>query len=429
MVKINKSITAIVMIIFSCALANSLSFSSDFNQGTFQNIYFNNSLKLSNENASGYYLSPLFDAGSVVNWTEVFWNATLFGELTNYQEEILMQGNILLFHLNNNFSDTSGNSNHGNCTIFNCPVSTQNGKFNGAYNFDGIDDVISTDLTYGENYTVSVWLKPSSLNILETYGRTIIASSSSSSLFYPIWFLVEGTKFRVYAYSSSSGSFVQSNYNNLSVGKWVHLVVSATRGGEAKIYVNGVLDKSFVAGNQAPNNYISIGDLRLNRKLAFNGSIDEVVIWDKILTPEEIKEIYSRGIKKINISIRGCEEIDCIDSEWINLNYSTYQEINILQKRYFQYLINFETEYPSFGPEVYDFVIYYQSSETDQDNPSIITGGSLSGTKEHDKPEEKIVYYTPRSELIKALIFALFIVAFIILAIVGVIYFIWRIFK
>jgi hypothetical protein len=429
MVKINKNITAIVIIIFSCALANSLSFSSEFNQGTFQNTYFNNSLRLFNENISGYYLSPLFDAESPANWTGISWNASLFGELTNYQEENLMYGNILLFHLNNNFSDTSGNSNHGSCTFFNCPTYTQNGKLKGAYSFDGIDDIISANLVYGDNYTVSAWLKPNSLNILEIYGRTIVASSPNSSLFYPIWFLAEGSKFRVYAYSSSSGSYVQSNYNNLSVGKWVHLIVSATKGGEAKIYVNGVLDKSFIAGNQAPNNYLSIGDLRPNRKLAFNGSIDEVVVWNRILTPEEVKEVYSRGIKKLNISIKSCEEVNCINSDWENINYKTPQEINLLEKRYFQYLINFETENSSFSPELYEFTLFYQVPEFDKNNPTIITGGSLGGTKEYDKPGEKIVYYTPRSELIKALVFSLLIVVFIIFVILGLIYLGWRIFR
>jgi len=53
----------------------------------------------------------------------------------------------------------------------------------------------------------------------------------------------------------------------------------------------------------------------------------------------------------------------------------------------------------------------------------------LGGTKEYDKPGEKIVYYTPRSELIKALVFSLLIVVFIIFVIIGLIYLGWRIFR
>ncbi|MFA5484768.1 MAG: LamG domain-containing protein [Candidatus Pacearchaeota archaeon] len=165
------------------------------------------------------------------------------------------------------------------------------GKSGGATNFDGVDDVISADLTYGDDYTVSVWLKPSSLDIIEDYGRTIIASSPSKT--YPIWFLVRGTKFRVYTYSPSTSSFEESNYDNLSVGVWVNLVVSATKGGESKIYINGVLDKSFIAGNTISQNYISIGDLRPDRKIAFKGSISDVRIYNRALSEDEIKLLFN----------------------------------------------------------------------------------------------------------------------------------------
>ena len=61
--------------------------------------------------------------------------------------------------------DISQYNNTG--TAYNGAAWTGNGKRNGAYNFDGIDDYVSvpdsTRFTLTNNYTVSAWINPNDI--------------------------------------------------------------------------------------------------------------------------------------------------------------------------------------------------------------------------------------------------------------------------
>ncbi len=321
-----------LVIILISSSAYGLLYIGDFNQGIFQNTFFNGSvLKLNAGNLSGYYTSPIFDAGNISNWTSISWNVTEMGELPNYRQGNLMNGNVLLYHLNEpsgNITDYSGSNNTGTCFNSTCPYSISNGKLNQAYAFDGIDDYFLENATYGSNYTLSVWVKPFDLVNIENFGRTIIASSPSGTSGYGFWFLINGNRFRVYSYAVNSNSYTLSNFSNISANNWYNLVVSASKNGDSKIYVNGIFDKSFISGNQTFYNYLTIGDLRPNRKISFNGTIDELSIWNRTLSSQEIKEIYQRGIERLNLSIRACNSNNCNDSNWTAIQGRTHHGLH-----------------------------------------------------------------------------------------------------
>ncbi|MDY6933575.1 MAG: DUF2341 domain-containing protein [Spirochaetota bacterium] len=105
--------------------------------------------------------------------------------------------------------------------------------------------------------------------------------------------------------SSNSIRFLTSfdgyNYNNLqggslSTGTWYH-VVGTFDGTTKRLYVNGVLvNTTFVSGIL----HFSTADLTigtrsdLNSNYDFNGTIDEVAIYDRALSTEEIRAHYER---------------------------------------------------------------------------------------------------------------------------------------
>ena len=72
---------------------------------------------------------------------------------------------------------------------------------------------------------------------------------------------------------------------------WKHLVVTCT-GTNLKLYINGVLTTSLPGtGCSTPMPTINSGDLFLG--MGFNGMLDDVIIYNKILTPSEISQLYN----------------------------------------------------------------------------------------------------------------------------------------
>ena len=91
----------------------------------------------------------------------------------------------------------------------------------------------------------------------------------------------------------------------------------------------------------------------------FNGSIDEVIIFNRSLTTDEIKKLYERGITKLNTSIRSCDDSECTDKTWTNIGTNNLLDLNELYNQYFQYKTIFTTENTSYSPELYNVTINY----------------------------------------------------------------------
>jgi sporulation protein YlmC with PRC-barrel domain len=171
------------------------------------------------------------------------------------------------------------------------------GKFGGDYMFDGINDYISADMVsqISNNFTVSAWIYPTRLTPqAEAYGNTIMATSS----LYGVWLLHNNGKIRIYAFGSSpTGSYYETTATPITLNNWSHVVVTAIRNGEGNIYVNGQFLESFTAKNEvAWQGVFGIGDLRLNRGLTHKGDIDEVLVYDRVLSPDEVSQLYEMQV-------------------------------------------------------------------------------------------------------------------------------------
>ena len=192
--------------------------------------------------------------------------------------------------------DTSGNNNHGVFGSSSASPSWALGQSGNALSFDGNDVATNNTLSYGDSFTFEAWIYPTDTSLAGGFGRTIVASSPSSILYYPIWILVANQQIKVYAYQSNSGTYHLSTFNNIQANTWYHIAVSATKNSSGgKLYINGQLDSTFSAGNQSANNYICLGDLRPGRNLSYKGKIDQVRIYNYIRTPAQIAWDYNRG--------------------------------------------------------------------------------------------------------------------------------------
>jgi hypothetical protein len=191
--------------------------------------------------------------------------------------------------------DASGNSNDGtlNGGMSN-ELSAAKGRVGQALDFDGSDDYIGIDdnssLDITTEITESAWVKPN--NCDESH-----ATVATKNLSY--YFQVHSDcKVAVYTYWNNSGSRGGSNYDYsneaLPTGKWSHIVFTEASDGTRKIYINGQLDSTHSAESSIweDNNQLRVGAQGASNR-RFDGEIDDVRIYDRALTDDEINRIYN----------------------------------------------------------------------------------------------------------------------------------------
>ncbi len=194
--------------------------------------------------------------------------------------------------------DSSGYYNHG---LISGATLTNEGRFKEGYKFDGVNDYINVSDTVSLNptsITITAWVKPSTT----TYGTIIMKYNSSNK------------GYGYYAGGGSSGveqrffvDGVSADANNfLTVNQWNHIAV-AYNTTHVFFYLNGVSDgTSALAGGtiDSTTNVLRIGaDTGVTPIQEFlNGSIDEVRIYNRALTAEEVAGLYN-GTKSNHIEL------------------------------------------------------------------------------------------------------------------------------
>jgi hypothetical protein len=208
-------------------------------------------------------------------------------------------------------NDSSVYANNG--TLVNNPTWVI-GKIGNALSFDGLNDYVqvpSNSLFQGGNMmTLEVWVKPSSLSasqmVLEK-GDTNLGGAESGPFYLAI--CSDGrVVVDVYDTTATANGFASSSV--LSPNNWYHLalVINTTEPvatNQVKLYNNGNQETRNSNGCQlnTENNigtirsntqplFIGIRDTQGTKSLPFSGTIDEVKIWNRALSADEIKNEY-----------------------------------------------------------------------------------------------------------------------------------------
>ena len=202
------------------------------------------------------------------------------------------------WHLDNNPLDSSGNGNDGT-TSGNILNST--GRYNGSYEFDGetshIEVPASTSINISKAITLSAWVKPKGTNVYP--NRIIDKTGGGAAIDYALTF---GTTNKVHILMNAPGWVdLGSSVNAIPNNNWTY--VSATYDGSyLSIYVNGIFDNGVAHTGDILTNDLA---LRFGERGAgghkFNGTIDEVRIWNRSLNADEVLENYIEGSAKFQI--------------------------------------------------------------------------------------------------------------------------------
>lgn len=207
---------------------------------------------------------------------------------------------------NGNANDESGNGNNG---IVNGATLTSDrfGNSNYAYNFDGsnwIEVFYNQIFNFGTNsFTLSCWsLKQGNNTFQHLVTRNYIPVYPNATANYALRF--ENNSIALFSSGNTSqgnGTLVSTSQNNLT--NWNHFVgVFNSVNQNMQIYRNGNL---IASGQTNPNiqNYNSIGNMYFGVEHPstvlpsgpqyLNGKLDDIGIWNRALTQEEITGLYN----------------------------------------------------------------------------------------------------------------------------------------
>jgi len=214
--------------------------------------------------------------------------------------------------------DSSGNGNDG--TIHEAtwagPNWTTEGKFDGALEFDGVDDyveVLSTSAIMPATLTVEAWVKPSKTGarqgLVSKWDGWVDASYSLE--------LTSDNRFLFYLHNGAATESIKGT-TVITTGTWYH--VAATYDGiNARLYVNGILE----AGPTALVSPMTTSSVPLRIGASARGSpyplytpyggvIDEAHIYNTALSADMI-QMHAQGFYECTIDIKPCSDPNSIN--------------------------------------------------------------------------------------------------------------------
>ena len=192
---------------------------------------------------------------------------------------------------------TKESASNTSCTLNGNATFTANGKFGGGLLLDGDGDFVScgsstlTNLPIGNsNYTISLWVKSAALQNNGGYigwgeygsGNRVNAFRTNQDGIQNYWW---------------GNDLIHNSYALNLLNQWHHAVVNYN-GTTRTIYFDGALLKTDTPGatlNSTTSNF-AIGRTAPMYVEFFNGTLDDLSIWNRALTLDEITYLYNSGI-------------------------------------------------------------------------------------------------------------------------------------
>ena len=356
--------------------------SGDFSQGNFYRTFYNLTsnfvqLNISQGHSVGNFSSRIFDAGINSTWNNITWTTEVCyqcelpnngiveqGDFVRFSN---MSGNILLLHLNEqsgNIIDYSLYGQSGVATLFEGPEYNALGKFNTSLDFEAnaVDYINFTSPSHlsniGNQFTMEAWVNAESF----TNSPTIVDKDYASAFS----FYYSSSRLRT-TIVTNTGSTTVSGSRIHTTGDWYH-VVFTYNGTAMQLYTDGSTDGNSVAktGNisTTSKDFIVGSGWEGNnpRFYPFDGLIDEVAIYNRSLTAQEIRDHYLRGVLRLNLSVRSCDDASCVGESFTKINGTSPRIINLNSERYFQYNFDFTTENTTYTPKLYNASTDYSAT-------------------------------------------------------------------
>lgn len=212
----------------------------------------------------------------------------------------IKDGLVAYYPFNGNTNDESGSGNNATAKNGILPSTNRNGKANSAYQFDGVDDFLELTGTASLNpqrLSITLWFN------MDTNGKMSLIGNNDNADGFPtlynttLNYFAPGAHFMVRKpgtcgdNTNGPNEFVQAAFN-FTPGKW-YCYAATYDGLKAKIYVDGTMiaqqDISFQTIAQCTGTTFKIGRWWNGDAVPFKGKIDEVRIYNRGLSADEVK--------------------------------------------------------------------------------------------------------------------------------------------
>jgi hypothetical protein len=205
---------------------------------------------------------------------------------------------------NGNAQDGSGNGNHG--TVNGATLTIDRfGNQNGAYSFDGVNDNILIQSLNNIQYlpiTYSTWINLNSFNTINYPlggGMVIVGRDWSGNYNQGALMIFDypsiGITNRISYYIGQTNSNTSYTPN---LNQWIQIVMTLEMNDTIKFYVNSnlIFQEYFPTSSNvnAPFRFGAGSEPNFNlTRQHFNGKLDDIGIWNRALTQQEITNLYN----------------------------------------------------------------------------------------------------------------------------------------
>lgn len=271
-------------------IANSLDANNEFS-----NIYkITNSSWISVDDLGGYNNFKFIDNGQGIIYKAI--QLDHFNQI--YEKKLLAY-----YSFEGNANDNSGNGNHGNVT--NAVLTT--GILGQGYYFNESSYILLNKIFLNKQayWSFSAWIYPLNRGVIYSEGifgtgsAFVLKSSINNSICIDIW-----NKDYVESWISNCSSI-----NAITLNKWNFITIVMQNAVNGSGNVSYYVDKNLISrgSGQSENNLnlnVSYIGRQINGNLSFNGTIDEIKIWNYAISDSMIITEYERGYPK------NCSESD-----------------------------------------------------------------------------------------------------------------------
>lgn len=188
-------------------------------------------------------------------------------------------------------TDASGNgktlSNTGSTTNGTAFLGTGSASFNGS-NTHALQIADSLGYTTIGDTTISAWMKFNNINS----GAFNIDISTSTGSGKRIIIYTGHVSNKISIYNSGNLGDSSSSFSN---GVWYHTILTVSNGATS-LFVNTNLEATTTQGSTTGDtNGFGIGNAYAGTGAESNALIDEVGVWDRVLSGAEISQLYNGG--------------------------------------------------------------------------------------------------------------------------------------
>ncbi|OGQ59521.1 MAG: hypothetical protein A3J24_08450, partial [Deltaproteobacteria bacterium RIFCSPLOWO2_02_FULL_53_8] len=335
----------------------------------------------------GYWSAGYLDEVAIYN------RALLAGEIRqHYMDQVGNYGLVGLWHLDGALGAVSTAAGAvtgavgGNGTAFGNPT-YDTGKFNQAINFDGTEDhvlmgaSVPAGLQLKNELSLEAWIYATTCPT-DALHAIVGCQRDTSTGGYGIHLDCRlnpnphtAPRSHIHFQIGDGGWHTTDVNAEVPLNQWVHIVATRRANENAKVYYNGVpqplTSVSWTGDITYTNATFAIGRQTEYSDRIFTGKIDEVAVWSRALSAEEVADHYARGAANLKLNVSTSDD-NLAWSAWSSDITQTPANLNVSASRYIKYKATLSTDDYAITPKFQGGAMGYNSYPSDE--PYVIPG-------------------------------------------------------